>query len=321
MFHLPNNKRTRLEFILIFIALATACLFYMMQGYKMVVLYLFYLPIILSGFYLGRHHAGLLAVFCVMLASVLAFADWAGLAANTSPLVLGLTISVWASTLGLTAILVGTLSDDRAAKTKELHEAYVGIVEVLSRYLQSANPHLKARSVRVAELSQMVAARMKLSPKQIDDIRVAALLYDIGKIEITTRLIDKAVNNLRANTEGLSQDTFQGSELIQSLSTTLSPDILPLLAPETTIMYPYHSEQDSPTAADIPIAAKIIRTVRDYDDLTEGATGQPSPSPSAAIEELRSDTAAEHDYEILNALEYTVLQSVRSVEKQAQYAF
>ena len=321
MFQLPKNKRTRLELILIFIALATACLFYMMQGYKMVVLYLFYLPIVLSGFCLGRHHAGLLAVFCVMLASVLAFADWAGLATNTSPLVLGLTISVWASTLGLTAILVGTLSDDRAAKTKELHEAYVGVVEVLARYLQSANPHLKDRSVRVAEVSQMVAAKMKLSPKQIDDIRVAALLYDIGKIEITTKLIDKAVNNLRANTEGLGQDTFQGSELVQSLSTTLSPDILPLLSPENTTMYPYNSEQDNPTAADIPIGAKIIRTVRDYDDLTEGAIGQPSHSPSAAIEELRSDTAAEHDYEILNALEYTVLQSVRSVEKQAQYAF
>ena len=181
-----GNHRKYLELTLIFTALATVCLFYKMQGYKMVVLYLFYLPVVLSGFFLGRYHAGLLAVFCVMLASVLAVFDWTGFAAYKSPVVIALAISVWASTLGLTALMVGTLSDDRAAKTKELREAYVGVVEVLSRYLQSANPHLKDRSLRVAELSQAVAGRIRLSPRQIDDIRVAALLSDIGKIEITT---------------------------------------------------------------------------------------------------------------------------------------
>ena len=321
MFHLPSKQRTRLELILIFTALATAGLFYRMQGYKMVVLYLFYLPVILSGFFLGRYHAGLLTVFSVMLASVLVFLDWTGFPTGSSPIVIGLTISVWASTLGLTSIMVGTLSDDRAAKTKELHEAYVGVVEVLSRYLQSANPHLKDRSVRVAELSQMVAARMRLSPKQIDDIRVAALLYDIGKIEITTRLIDKAVTNLRANVEGLGQDTFQGSELIQSLSSTLSPDILPLLATDTAPTYPYHTDEDSPTVADIPIGAKIIRTVRTYDDLTQGTLGSSALSPSDAITELCSDPTADHDEETVNALEYAVLKADPELTRQAQYAF
>ncbi|NIA08099.1 MAG: hypothetical protein GWP14_10790 [Actinobacteria bacterium] len=321
MFYLPDKQRTRLELILIFTALATAGLFYRIQGYKMVVLYLFYLPVVLSGFFLGRYHAGLLTVFSVMLASVLVFLDWTGFPAGSSPIVIGLTISVWASTLGLTSLLIGTLSDDRAAKTKELHEAYVGVVEVLSRYLQSANPHLKDRSVRVTELSQMVAARMRLSPKQIDNIRVAALLYDIGKIEITTRLIDRAVSTLRSNIEGLGQDTFQGAELIQSLSNTLSPDILPLLTPEADAMYSYPAEEDSPTVCDIPIGAKIIRTVRSYDDLTQGILGRSPLSPSEAISELRSDITADHDHETVNALEYAVFKADPELLQQAQYAF
>ena len=321
MLYVPAKQRTRLELILIFTALATAGLFYSMQGYKMVVLYLFYLPVVLSGFFLGRYHAGLLTVFSIMLASVLVFLDWTGFPTGSSPIVIGLTISVWASTLGLISLLVGTLSDDRAAKTKELHEAYVGVVEVLSRYLQSANPHLKDRSVRVAELSQMVAVRIKLSPKQIDDIRVAALLYDIGKIEITTRLIDRAVSTLQSNTDGLGQDTFQGSELIQSLSSMLSPDILPLLASETDAMYSYHTDEDGPMVLDIPIGAKIIRTVRAYDDLTQGVLDRSGLSPAEAIAELRSDTAADHDYEIVSALEYAVFKADLKLVQQAQYAF
>ena len=42
----------------------------------------------------------------------------------------------------MTALLVGSLSDERKAKVRELHEAYVGVVEVLSKYLQSANPRI-----------------------------------------------------------------------------------------------------------------------------------------------------------------------------------
>ena len=44
-----------------------------------------------------------------------------------------------------------------ADAVEELHEAYVGVVSVLATYLQSANPNAKARSTRVAELSQAVA--------------------------------------------------------------------------------------------------------------------------------------------------------------------
>ena len=316
-----GNHRKYLELTLIFTALATVCLFYKMQGYKMVVLYLFYLPIVLSGFFLGRYHAGLLAVFCVMLASVLAVFDWTGFAAYKSPVVIGLAISVWASTLGLTALMVGTLSDDRAAKTKELREAYVGVVEVLSRYLQSANPHLKDRSLRVAELSQAVAGRIRLSPRQIDDIRVAALLSDIGKIEITTKLIDRAVNTLQADPGRLEQDTFQGTELIQSLSTALSADILPLLDPDSTILYECDTGENGQMDTRTPIGAKIIRTVRAYDDLTQGTLGTPALASPEAINELRSDKAAEHDDEIVNALEHSVTQASGGLVEEPQYAF
>ena len=44
-----------------------------------------------------------------------------------------LTLAIWSGVLGLASILTGTLSDERTAKITELHDAYVGVVEVLSR--------------------------------------------------------------------------------------------------------------------------------------------------------------------------------------------
>jgi hypothetical protein len=43
-----------------------------------------------------------------------------------------------------------------------------GVVEVLSKYLQSANPRLKDRATRVAELCQKVAAEMRIPAQEID---------------------------------------------------------------------------------------------------------------------------------------------------------
>jgi hypothetical protein len=203
------------------ICVALTCTLYMMNGYKMVILNLFFLPVVLAGLFLGRYRAGILALLCVLCASVATILRLNDLTMGTSPLIIAMAVAVWGAVLGLAALLVGTLSDDRAAKLKELHEAYVGVIEVLSQYLQSANPGLCAQSTRVAELSQDLAAEMNLSPHQIDDICVASLLYDMGNIEITTRVIRKAVDNFEDQMPETTQHTFHGMDLMLSLGSVL----------------------------------------------------------------------------------------------------
>jgi len=205
-----------LEVWLTAICLALVWLLYLMQGYKIVILNLFFLPVVLGGFFLGRYRAGVLALLCVMSASVVTMLCIEEVTGATSPLVIGLVLAVWGAVLGLAAILVGTLSDDRNAKIAELHEAYVGVVEVLAQYLQSANPRLRAQSTQVAELSREVGFELNLTPRQIDDICVAALLQDVGNIEVTTRVIRKAVDNFeddRGAGQSTSRQRVRGSEV------------------------------------------------------------------------------------------------------------
>src|SRR5579862_3700164 len=160
-----TNQRT-LEVILVLVSVALTCVLHEMTGYGIIVLNLFYLPVALAAFYLGRYRAGVLAFFSVIAASVVTSLNLGDFAGSTSPFVIGLAVIVWGAVLGLLALLVGTLSDELSSRIVELHEAYVGVVEVLSQYLQSANPRLKDRSHRIAELCQEVAQQMKLSPRE-----------------------------------------------------------------------------------------------------------------------------------------------------------
>ncbi len=295
-----SNRRT-FEFMLICIVLAMTSLLIMMEQHKMVILYLFFLPVVLSGYFLGRFYAGMLAVLSAVSVTIALTLDVTGFAVYTTPIMIGLVITVWAGVLGLTALLLGTLCDERADMVRELHTAYVGVVEVLARYLQSANPRAKARSIRVAELSQAVAKQLRLSQKQVDDIRVGALLYDIGNVEITTQLITKAVGTLEADAARGATHTFQGSELVHSLEPVLSGAV-PLLRNLDDAVHDCLTAEDGMAPHDIPLGAKIIRAVRAFDSLTEDCTKGTGLGDHEAVKALLKDTYTQYDEEVLAAL-------------------
>jgi hypothetical protein len=309
--HLGNSRQQRfLEIALILIIVALTCLLYIVNGFKMVVLNLFYLPVVLAAFFLGRYRAGVLGLLCVISASVVTILDLGNFAAFSSPIAVVLAVTIWGAVLGLNALLVGTLSDERADKLRELHDAYVGVVEVLSRYLNSADPRMKDRARRVSELSQQVAARMKLSDREIDDIRVASLLQDVENIEITAKVIRKAMGNLKDTTDGdTTEHTFHGSDLMQSLGSVLTGALPLLLDTDDGLSFDV-SEESITRAPDGPFGAKVIRTVNRFDTLMHDEPGVTGPADAIAV--LRDEVEGDHHPAVLHALTQVVLAPSRT---------
>ena len=292
-----RNERI-LEIMLVIINLGLACLLYSTSGFKLMILNLFFLPVVLAGFYLGRYRAGVLALLSVVAASIVVVSDLSGFVVRASPLMIGIALTLWGATLGLTSLLVGTLCDERDSKALEAHEAHVGVVEVLARYLQSANPQLQNRALRVVQLSESVARKMRLSTKEIDDLRVAALLMDIENLEITAKVIRKAVDELE-DSNCVEQRTFNGTELVQSLGATLKGAFPLLLSQQCS------AERGGDSGA-VPFGARIIHTIRSYVQLTETSWNGSGLSPDDALDELRCDLESEYHPAVLHALDQVV---------------
>jgi hypothetical protein len=305
-----HKDRRILEVMLVILVLGMTTLFYKMGGHGLIVLSLFFLPVVLSGYYLGRANAGVMALCCALFVTIATTLHSTGFAAYNSPTMMGLALTVWAAVLGLTALLVGTLCDERARTVDELQKAYVGVVDVLSRYLQSANPDAEPRSVRIAELSQSVARQMRLSRRQIDDIRVAALLHDLGNVEITIQLISKAVSELEANSANASKRTFLGADLVHSLGTVLD-GALPLLVSQDDGVRDCLASHDESQADHIPVAGKIVSAARAYYGLTTGEGGQPPLTPEKALQELRKEYPAGQT-DVIDAMERVVRAPTRA---------
>ena len=95
------------EIALILVCLGLCALLYRIGGYRMVVLNLFYLPVVLAAFFLGRYRAGILAVLCVVCAVFVTALDLSNFAAYTSPVMIGLAFHAITPFIGLTFALKG----------------------------------------------------------------------------------------------------------------------------------------------------------------------------------------------------------------------
>jgi hypothetical protein len=300
MFRESKRDRLILELMLITVSIALTCLVYKSDGYKITTLNLFYLPVVLSGFFLGRYSTGILAVFCVITTSLVCALQLDEFSSYSSPLAVGLTIVIWGAVLCLTALLVGTLSDERNTQAEELHEAYVGVVEVLAKYLQGGNSHLNEATNRIVKLSQLMALEMRLTSKCIDNIRVAALMHGFSSIEITTKVISKAVHSLEAK-GNIGAFSFHGTDLIHSLGTVLHGAIQILVNQDHVLL----AEPQERMPTDVPIGAQILRVAQAFDTLTMGRAGD-RLTPQEAIQELRANSMAAYDLDVLDVLERVV---------------
>ena len=157
-----------------------------------VVLNFYYLPVLVAGYFLGRRMGVLAAVFSI-LAVVICVLLFPERFFPGHEMLKGLAqLSSWSGFLILASISIGTLYERNEQRLKELKNAYIGVLEILSKYLESTDGYTKGHSVRVAELATEIATAMELHRPEVENIRAAGLLHDIGKTEISGEILRKA---------------------------------------------------------------------------------------------------------------------------------
>ena len=185
----------------------------------------------------------------------------------------------------------------------------------MARYLQSGSPSVQNRSQRIAELSEQVAVKMKLSDDEVDQIRIAALLQGMQNLEITARAMRRAVGDLGSHPAKTSEHTFQGTDLAHSLGSKLSSALPLLLGRESTFDELQLDSTDERNDA-APFGSQIIQAASEYDAVITGMYDTPVSNPSQAILRLKNSTQFELHPAVLHAMEKVVGSS--AIEKQRE---
>ena len=183
------------ERILVLLLVASLLLINALIEQKVAFLSFYYLPIILAGFYGGRRFAVVAGLFIASLVFFFQATQGLGMDAGLTEDAM-LTLVPWGGFLILTGYVVGGLAEQRAARLADLKNAYLATLEVLTYHIESADRHQEGHSTRVAELSAAMGAELKLNENEIENLRIAALLHEVGTADQRLlRLLSRSVTD------------------------------------------------------------------------------------------------------------------------------
>lgn len=260
--------------------------------HKFAFLLFYFIPVLLAGFYVSARQAVLTAVLAAGLVTYVALLDPFGTKALAGEWLSFWNLLTWASFLILTGAIVGRLQEKNRLHMEQLREAYLGIIQILTKYLEAADIHTKSHSERVAAVSVILAERMGLPAHEVQNVWTAALLHDIGKVEVV-KLIKKATALDPDEKKQMDAHTELGAQLLLTTGAVLQ-DAIPLVLEHHR---PYHDGGDA-----IPVGARIIAVCDAYDAIVTDRPYRAGRSHWQAVQILEEAAARQFDPKVVEAL-------------------
>jgi putative nucleotidyltransferase with HDIG domain len=292
------------------VLLGIICISYTIEE-RMMMLNFFYLPVLMAGYFIGKRASVLVAIFSILTVIFFAILKNDAFTAGRGIGYLASSLSGWSGFLLLTSYIVGTLYEQKQKRIDELQQAYVGILEILVKYLESTDRYTKGHSERVAEHAMDIAIAMGLPRNEVENIRVAALLHDIGKIEISASLIGKAASLSQDEVVQVAAHSEKGAKILHSVGGVLK-EAIPIVLEHHT----YFSKQDKPVDVASKMSSmgtRIVAVADSFDAMTSDRPYRKGLQPWQAIEELRRCSGEQFDPEVVEVFETVLAQKLETV--------
>jgi hypothetical protein len=286
------------ELLLLLSLFAIAGLLNMLTDARRMVLGFYSLPTIAAAYLYGRRHAVLTAYGSVLLALLVTALPSArtGEWMFRQPQQLADLIA-WGGTLMVTAYVMGTVCEKKNTQVRELRQTYNGVL-VLLRHLVSKDDYTEHHSYRVAEYAARIGARLGLPDAQLEDIRAAGLLYDLGKLDISRDLLYKASQFTREEHAEMQSHGERGIGTHETMGGSLRRVIPIVLAHRDRSPGSGHH---SAAGDEIPLEARVIAVADAYDSLTSDRPYRKAMSPFDARSIIAKGAGTDFDPGVVDA--------------------
>ncbi|HXH66972.1 MAG TPA: HD domain-containing phosphohydrolase [Candidatus Limnocylindrales bacterium] len=189
---------------------------------------------------------------------------------------------------------------EAAEKNREL---FIGSIRMLAAAIDEKDPYTRGHSGRVAKYSTIIAQEMKLSPEDLDKLKIAALLHDVGKIGVDDRVLKKPGSLTPEEFEIMKTHTTKGANIMRPVSQL--KDMLPGIELHHEHMdgrgYPYGL-----TGPQIPQMARIIGVADTLDAMTTNRPYQTAMDLDYALGRIKALSGSKFDDAIVIALESAI---------------
>jgi putative nucleotidyltransferase with HDIG domain len=172
-------------------------------------------------------------------------------------------------------------------------------MRMIAKAIDERTTYLRGHSERVASYSADIARELGIDADQVERIRLAALLHDIGTVGIEDSIVRKEAPLTPEEFEIVKAHTVKGASILRPIQAI--GDLIPGVELHHESLdgqgYPYGLRGE-----EIPMMARIIAVADSFDAMTTTRPYQAAMDPEYVLEVLNRLASKRYDASAVNAL-------------------
>ena len=197
------------------------------------------------------------------------------------------------------------------------HILFLNSVRMLAAAIDAKDPYTRGHSERVARYSIAIGKNLQLPQKEMMNLRISALLHDVGKIGIDDRILRKPGALSDEEFEFMKQHPAKGAAIMSGVAQLI--DIIPGMK--------YHHEKwsgggypEGLEGEQIPMQARIVAIADTFDAMTTNRPYQKAMELGYVVEKIKSFGGTRFDPRVVDAFVNAVKRGDIQIEEQVRGA-
>ena len=199
----------------------------------------------------------------------------------------------------------------------ENHLLFINSIRMLAAAIDAKDPYTRGHSERVARYSIAIGKNLSLPEREMRNLRISALLHDVGKIGIDDRILRKPGALSDDEFEVMKGHPVKGAAIMSGVAQLI--DCIPGMK--------YHHEKwsgggypDNLEGEAIPVQARIVAIADTFDAMTTNRPYQKAMELNYVVEKIKSFAGTRFDPSVVDAFERAVKRGDIVIEEQVRGA-
>jgi putative nucleotidyltransferase with HDIG domain len=195
---------------------------------------------------------------------------------------------------------LASVAIDNSVMLERIRKDYLNMVKTLAKIIDANDSYTRGHCDKVMKYSLAICRRLNIPGRDVNTIKTASLLHDIGKIGIDLSVIHKTDKLTAKDWQSIRMHPEIGAKIVAQVG--FLNDIVPIIKH-------HHARYNGGGYPDprrkrnrIPLGSRIIAVADAYDAMTSNRPYRKAMSKEDAIAELRKCSGSQFDPEVVKAL-------------------
>lgn len=181
---------------------------------------------------------------------------------------------------------------------KELKETFISTAEALADTIEARDAYTGGHTKRVLEYTTIIGEELSLKEVDLENLKLAAVLHDIGKIGVEDSILRKDGKLTEEEDKAMRMHTIIGPKIVENIKQ------LKLITPG---IRHHHETYDGKGYPDllkgkkIPVMARIISVADTFDAMTTDRPYRKGLPVEVALRELKDHSGVQFDARVVEA--------------------